>query len=156
MHMRMKHRLFLVCLLTLACFGADSRLTIYNQNFSVVREMLPLDLKQGVNVVNFTGATVHLEPDSVMLRDPEGKINLRILEQDFRAEPISEGLLLSLSEGKEIDFEVAEGRTVRGKIVRSGYVPHTSAAQRYGPQFSYAQSAMLQSGAAQPIVEIAV
>ncbi|MBL8221314.1 MAG: hypothetical protein JNL62_18925, partial [Bryobacterales bacterium] len=114
-------------LLTSCAFAAGPSLTIYNQNFAVVRETIPLDLRQGANVVQFTNATVHLEPDSVMLRDPAGKIVLSILEQNFRAEPISEGLLLNLFEGKELEFETAapvtgEKRIIRGKVIRSGYV----------------------------------
>lgn len=56
-------------------------LTIYNRDFAVVRERIPLDLKSGTNSVSFAGATVHLEPDSVVLRDPAGRIALQVLEQ---------------------------------------------------------------------------
>ena len=83
---------------------AAPSLTIYNQNFAVVRENLNLNLNKGINEVTFTDITAHLEPDSVVLRDPEGKRALQILEQNYRADPISQGLLLSLYEGKEIEF----------------------------------------------------
>ena len=106
---------------------AQPALTIYNQNFAVVRERVPLDLKSGVNAVNFSGATRMLEADSVVLRDPTGKVALRVLEQSYRADTLSQGFLLSLHEGKEIDFLVRDqgGREnkVRGKIIRSGYAP---------------------------------
>lgn len=99
-------------------------LTIYNQNFAVVRDTIPLDLKTGVNDVTFDGATALLEPDSVILRDPEGR-PVQILEQNYRNDPVSQPLLLSLFEGREIDFFIREpnkpDRTVRGKIIRSGY-----------------------------------
>lgn len=104
---------------------AEPSLTIYNQDFAVVRQSLVLDLKTGINEVRVTDVTAHLEPDSVILRNPTSDRDLRILEQNYRADPISQGLLLSLYEGKEIDFLVTDrdGRssTVRGKIVRSGY-----------------------------------
>lgn len=107
--------------------GAQPALTIYNQNFAVVRERVPLDLKAGVNVVKFTGATRMLEPDSVVLRDPRGRVALRVLEQSYRADTLSQGFLLSLHEGKELDFLVRDqnGRenAVRGKVVRSGHTP---------------------------------
>lgn len=35
--------------------AADPALTIYNQNFVVIREVIPLDLKPGANRVHFTG-----------------------------------------------------------------------------------------------------
>ena len=42
----------------------------------------------------------------VILRDPSGKHPIQVLEQNYRADPISESLLLSLNEGKTIDFLV--------------------------------------------------
>ena len=115
---------------------AEPALTIYNQNFAVVRDAVPLDLKSGVNEVRFAGTTAHLEPDSVILRDPLGKRSLQILEQNYRNDPVSQELLLSLNEGKTIDFQnvrMKDNTTVReiisGKIIRSGYVPGGGAEQ---------------------------
>jgi hypothetical protein len=145
-----------------ACFAADEpsqpSLTVYNQNFAVVRQELPLDLKAGVNNVRVTDITMHLEPDSVILRDPTGKHPLQVLEQNYRADPISESLLLSLFEGKTIDFLVQrenKQEIVPGKIIRSGYTPHNyMAMRRYGSQYYQAQAAYAQGGSEQPIVEI--
>ena len=116
--------------------AAQPALTIYNQNFAVVRDSVPLDLKEGVNTVIYAGATAQVEPDSVILRDPTGAHALQILEQDYRNDPVSEPLLLSLFEGKTIDFENIRTKDntqvrdlVSGKIVRSGYVPHGGAEQ---------------------------
>ena len=108
---------------TLLAQSTPPSLTIYNQNFAVVREEIPLDLKPGENQVNVNNITMHLEPDSIVLRDPTGKHALQILEQNYRADAISEPLLLSLYEGKIIDFEIGNGQTVKGKIIRSGYTP---------------------------------
>ena len=133
-------------------------LTIYNQNFAVVRQELPLDLKAGANEVQVTDITMHLEPDSVILRDPAGKHSIQVLEQNYRADPISESLLLSLNEGKTIDFLVQRDNkqeTVPGKIIRSGYTPHNyMAMSRYGQQYYQAQMAYAQGGNEQPIIEV--
>ena len=109
--------------------ATEPALTIYNQNFFVAREHLPLDLTAGVNHVDFNGITSHLEPDSVILRDLTGR-PLQILEQSYRNDPVSQELLLSFYEGKTIDFAVgrnADGTDVRiqGKVIRSGFVPTT-------------------------------
>ena len=107
--------------------SAQPALTIYNQNFAVVREKVALDLKAGITPVIFAGATSQLEPDSVVLRDPAGKVQLRVLEQSYRADVMSQALLLSLNEGRELDFLVRDQNgkeyTVRGKVIRSGYNP---------------------------------
>jgi len=110
--------------------GAQPALTIYNQNFAVVRDTVPLDLKAGANAVIYSGATAQVEPDSVILRDPAGKHSLQILEQNYRNDPVSQELLLSLFEGKTIDFQNIRTKDstqvpeiIQGKIVRSGFVP---------------------------------
>lgn len=148
----------LVLAALLAQAHAETSLTIYNQNFGVVRDTVPLDLQQGVNQVRFADTTAHLEPDSVILRDPKSGVKLSILEQNYRADPISSGLLLSLSEGKEIEFFVKEpnkpDRVVKGKVIRSGYVPHNqSAMQRYGNRYYQSQMVMAQ-GTSQPVIEV--
>jgi hypothetical protein len=127
----MKTAPLLAAVFTLALTAsAEPALTIYNQEFAVVRDTVPLDLKAGVNTIDYTGATAQVEPDSVILRDPAGKHSLQILEQNYRNDPVSESLLLSLFEGKTIDFEnkrLKDNTEIRelipGKIIRSGYVP---------------------------------
>src|SRR5437879_2359344 len=152
----------LACIaLTPLLFATQPALTIYNQNFAVVRDTVPLDFKQGINNVRFTETTAHLEPDSVILRDSTGKTNLQILEQNYRNDPASQELLLLLFEGKTIDFLVVEpnkpNMIVQGKIVRSGYARHSQEAmQRYGQRYAMAQSAMAyqSGGMSQPIIEV--
>ena len=123
----------IVVLVSLAgsCIASSQpSLTIYNADFAVVRDRVALDLKKGENAVTYAGATLHLEPDSVVLRDPSKKTDLRILEQSYRAEVLSQGLLLSQNEGKELDFihrnKDGQESVVRGKVIRSGYAPSGS------------------------------
>jgi len=108
-------------------FAADPALTIYNGGYAVVRETLPIDLKSGVNQVSFAGATAQVESDSVILRDVAGKAEFQILEQSYRNDPVSQAMLLSLFEGKTLEFNRREtnkpDRVVIGKVVRSGFVP---------------------------------
>jgi hypothetical protein len=149
-------KLLLIVILVLMCGAAMGQdkpadtsnqpaLTIYNQNFFVAREYVPLDLKPGVNRAQYAGIASHLEPDSVILRDPAGRA-LQVLEQNYRNDPISQELLLSFYEGKTIDFLVQRTdrqEIVKGKVVRSGYIPSTYYAQNYQqPSFT------------QPIIEV--
>ena len=139
-------------------FSADPSLTIYNQNFAVIRETLPLDLKAGHNSVRFTGATTQVEPASVILRDPANGHVVQVVEQNYRNDPVSQERLLNLFEGKTIEFEIrnqdGSSRIVSGKIVRSGYVPHYQAGNWYGPQYATNQANMISGGAGQPIIEV--
>ena len=108
-------------------FAADPALTIYNGGYAVVRETLPIDLKAGVNQVSFAGVTAQVEADSVILRDIKGIAEFQILEQSYRNDPVSQAMLLSLFEGKTLEFVRLEtnkpDRIVTGKVVRSGFVP---------------------------------
>ncbi|HET6178897.1 MAG TPA: hypothetical protein VFE61_18350 [Candidatus Sulfotelmatobacter sp.] len=123
-------------------------LTIYNQNFFVARERFSLDLKSGPNRVEYAGIASHLEPDSVILRDPAGR-SLQILEQNYRNDPISQELLLSLYEGKTIDFVIGQNGdkqiTAPGRIVRSGYVSSSPYASGYA-QPAYTQPIIEMNG----------
>jgi hypothetical protein len=148
----------LVSLLCLGAAGAlaafaQPALTIYNQDFAVVRDTVTLDLKSGVNNVRYADATARVEPDSVILRDPSGKHSLQIWEQNYRNDPVTQELLLSLFEGKTIDFEtirLKDNTQVRelilGKIIRSGYVPGGLTVNPY--------SDLPSGGTEQPIIEV--
>lgn len=117
----------LLPLVLVSSLQAQSGLTIYNQGVAVVRETVPLELKDGVANVSFDRATAQVRPDSVVLRDPTGKVDFSILEQGYRNDPVSQSLLLSHFEGQTINFQKtnADGlnSTIKGKIIRSGYVP---------------------------------
>jgi hypothetical protein len=127
-------------------------LTIYNQQFAVVRDGLALDLKTGQNHVEVTDITGHVEPDSVILRSLDEGRRLQILEQNYRNDPVSEQLLLSLYEGKTIDFLAPDKTITQGKIIRSGFVPH--ATTLYGQRYYQTQAAYVQEGAGQPVIEV--
>src|SRR5882724_4507211 len=147
----MRKLLLAVLLLSFTAFAQEGKealttqdegaaLTIYNQNFAVVRQLFPLALKAGENRITFSGATAHIEPDSVILRDP-----------------FAQERLLALFEGKTIDFLVKNqdkpDEIVKGKIIRSGYVPHYEAMNRYGQQYYQAQMAYAGQ-TSQPIIEV--
>lgn len=113
---------------------AATALTIYNRDFAVVRQSLTLDLHTGLNRISFPDATLSLEPDSVILRDLGSHRALQVLEQNYRNDPVSQELLLSMFEGKTIDFvryrrDTDAKEIVQGRIIRSGYVPHGAAQQ---------------------------
>ena len=134
--------------------AAQPALTIYNQHFAVVRQTVPLNLQQGRNHVQLSDTTSMLEPDSVVLRDPSGQRALQIREQNYRSDLLNQGMMLSLYEGKTINFLVRrEDReeTVQGKIIRSGYVP-----PRGDPSYNYSNYGYGPPGPGtpQPIIEI--
>lgn len=87
---------------------STTSLTIYNQNFAVARTTLDLDLKPGSNEITTTQVTRQVEPDSVVLRDPAGKHDFAIMEQNYDAAVVTQEWLLEKYEGKTIDFQSTE------------------------------------------------
>ena len=146
--------------LAVATAQAQTQLTVYNDNFAAVKQTRTLTLTRGENEIRVTDITAHLEPESVIVRALRQADSVRILEQNYESDPLSQGLLLRKSEGKLLDFEITlsqtgEKRIIQGRILRSGYVPHTSAFQRYGNQYAYRQVAYANpQGGGEPIVEV--
>lgn len=112
--------------------SAPVALTIYNQDFAVVRTSVALDLKSGANEVTTSNVTSQLEPDSVVLRDPSGKTAFQVVEQNYDAGIIDQNSLLQKFEGKTIQFQTyafnlpggigagAGPAVVDGKVIRAG------------------------------------
>mgnify|MGYP000283007488 CR=1 FL=1 len=135
----MKHILptLLACATSLS---AQTAITVYNGNFGVVRDTVPLDLKQGITEQNYSGVTSQLEPESVILRDPTGKVALSVVEQSYRGDPVDQARLLQMFEGETIRFlkvvdgkeVVEEGRSDVVQLLRD----YENISQRFGEDLS--------------------
>jgi len=126
--------------------SAQPAITVYNENFGVVRDTVSLDLKAGLSDVSYSGVTAQLEPESVILRDPTGKVALSVVEQSYRGDPVDQARLLQMFEGQTIRFlKVVDGKEVieSGKIIRAPSVVMTK--DQYGRQ---------QQRTLEPIVEV--
>lgn len=133
---------------------SSAALTIYNQDFAVVRDRIPLSLKPGANSVQFTGVTGQLEPESVMLRDCSGARTPRILEQNYRS-PLSSTQMLSFFEGKTVEFLVQRGnerQIVPGKVIRAGRPCEPNVPCRFSYPYGVGQSEPPSNE--QPLIEV--
>jgi len=109
-----------VCLATIAT--AQPAITVYNENFGVVRDTVSLNLNAGLSDVSYSGVTAQLEPESVILRDPSGAVALSVVEQSYRGDPVDQQRLLQMFEGQTIRFlKTVDGKEVieSGKIIRA-------------------------------------
>ena len=97
-----------VCLATIAT--AQPAITVYNENFGVVRDTVSLNLNAGLSDVSYSGVTAQLEPESVILRDPSGAVALSVVEQSYRGDPVDQQRLLQMFEGQTIRFLKVRGR----------------------------------------------
>ncbi len=77
-------------------------LTVYNQNFAVVREVRPLTLRRGMNLVRFEDVAAQIDPTSLALKalsDPDAVL---VQEQNYQYDLISHVTLLDKSVGERI------------------------------------------------------
>jgi hypothetical protein len=80
----------------------DVSLTVYNQNFAVVREVRPLMLQRGTNRVRFEDVPAQIDPTSLALKalsDPDAVL---VQEQNYQYDLISRATLLDKSVGDRI------------------------------------------------------
>lgn len=144
-HNSMKH-LIPTLLASVASLSAQTAITVYNGNFGVVRDTVPLELKQGITEQSYSGVTSQLEPESVILRDPSGGVQLSVIEQSYRGDPVDQTRLLQMFEGDSIRFLKTVGDEeviITGKIIRAPSIGMTTDA--YGRQ---------QQTQLQPIIEV--
>jgi hypothetical protein len=87
-------------------------LTIYNQNFALVKEERTMNLEQGVNYVSVQDVAATIEPNSVAfksLTDPNAVV---VREQNYQYDLISPATILNKSVGKRVKVR----RIVEGKV----------------------------------------
>jgi len=101
----MKRKIMLGILIGLLCISLrglademnrkDVSLTVYNQNFALVRDIRSLTLKEGINEVRFFDIAAKIEPTSVHFRSITAPDRCGILEQNFEYDLVSADKLLS-------------------------------------------------------------
>jgi len=102
-------------------------LTIYNQNLSLVREERTFPLGKGTSTVVVPDVPATIDGTSVhflSLTDPEG---VRVIEQNYQYDLVSQARLLERYVGREVEFVRTDPATNReysvpGKLLATGYV----------------------------------
>ncbi len=85
---------------------ADERqevsITVYNQNFGLVREVRSLDLGTGRVYLEFRDVSAQIEPETVSIKTVGGNGSLRVLEQNYRYDLLNPQKLLEKYVGRTI------------------------------------------------------
>jgi hypothetical protein len=77
-------------------------ITVYNQNFGLVREVRDVDVGTGQVALEFRDVAANIEPTTVHIRSLTGAGDLDVLEQDYRYDLLSPQKLLEKYVGKNI------------------------------------------------------
>ncbi|MDD3726228.1 MAG: DUF4139 domain-containing protein, partial [Candidatus Ratteibacteria bacterium] len=90
-----------VCLFCISLTGfaqemkrKDVSLTVYNQNFALVRDVRSINLKAGTNEIRFFDIAARIEPTSVHFKSITAPDRCGILEQNFEYDLVSADKLL--------------------------------------------------------------
>lgn len=95
----------------------DISLTVYSQNFGLVRDVRHLDLRKGLNVVRFSEIPALIERESVHFRSLTYPGSSWIQEQNFEYDLISVSQLLEKYLNKELQVLDKENRLYSGELL---------------------------------------
>ena len=101
-------------------------LTVYNQNLSLIREERTIDIAKGMSRVIIPEIPATIDGTSLHISSLTDPLAIRVLEQNYQYDLVSEAKLLEKYVGKEIEFvrfdEAAKKEyTVKGKLLAAGF-----------------------------------
>lgn len=91
-------------------------LTIYNDQLALVKDQRYLQLVTGISTLTFDEVSALLDPSSVMIRTP-GLTGVRVMEQNFEHDDVSEDWLFKKHLGQKIKITTLEGRIIEGYLL---------------------------------------
>jgi hypothetical protein len=92
-------------------------LSVYNDNFALVKDVRSMDLQKGVSEFRFTDVAATIEPTSVRFRslsDPDA----RIVEQNYQFDLVNSSKLLNKYIDRKVEVLTLKGDLVTGKLLR--------------------------------------
>jgi hypothetical protein len=121
-----------LAVLLAATNAAALEVTVYNSDLGVVKETRPFDLKTGTSELRVEDVAARIDPTSVHFKSLTAPDAVRVLEQDFQYDLVSQDKLLQRYLGKEIEIRRTfdDGKTDSlkgtllsasgGRVLRSG------------------------------------
>lgn len=104
--------------------------TIYNDNFAMVKDVRKISFDQGESVLYFTDVSANIQTQTVTFKAITNPKSVRVYEQNFERNLINTNGILQKYIEKEIDIYIQLGdisRRVKGKLLgyNSGYIIET-------------------------------
>ncbi|MCX5685815.1 MAG: hypothetical protein NT049_19340 [Planctomycetota bacterium] len=96
---------------------SEVALTVYNQNFAVVKEVRTLKIDGAAARLEFKDVARDIDPTTVQfksLTDPEGT---RVLEQNYEFDLVAGGVLLQKFIDEELSVTTKQGKSFKGKLL---------------------------------------
>lgn len=115
--------LSLTLALPLGAHAESPELTVYNQNFALVKDYRPLTLKTGSNEVLMDDVAALMDPSSVHVKSLTSPRGVRVREQNFRYDLISRQNILDRMVGQKIRF-TKDGKIREGVLLNPATTVH--------------------------------
>lgn len=97
-------------------------LTIYNQNFGLVKDVRSVSLTKGINFLRFEDVAAAIDPTTVNFMSLTAPNTVAVREQNYQYDVMDPDTVLSKSVGKEVSFrQFVDGRTneIHGTLLNS-------------------------------------
>lgn len=92
-------------------------LTIYNQNFGLVKDRRALEFKKGVNNIRFSDVAALIEPTSVHFKSLTDPLGCAIQEQNYEYDLVSADKLLRKYIDKKIKILAGDNKVYEGTLM---------------------------------------
>jgi len=126
----MKKKILGVLLSGLALFlvlNADSTaqekqvsITIYQNNFGLVRDVREMELKAGIQEIRFADVASQIDPTSVHFKSLTASDQVTILEQNYEYDLVSAEKILQKYIDQAVQLFTKEGKIFEGKLLSVG------------------------------------
>jgi hypothetical protein len=94
-------------------------LTVYNQDFALVREIRPIQLPKGTETIRFKDVAARIDPTSVRFKSLTAPDQVAILEQNFEYDLVSSEKLLQKYVDEKIRLLAKEERFYEGTLLNA-------------------------------------
>ncbi|MCM8814409.1 MAG: hypothetical protein NC937_06165 [Candidatus Omnitrophica bacterium] len=111
-----------LCLIISACLKAQEMekkeisLTVYNQNFALVRDVRTIELKEGLNIIKCFDIAAQIEPASVSFKSLTAPDKCTVLEQNFEYDIVNTEKLLNKYLDRKIKIMTKDNNTYSGYL----------------------------------------
>ncbi len=105
--------------------GESVAITVYNQNFGLVKDIRKVELKEGINNLRFDDVAAAIDPTSVSFLSLTAPNSVVVREQNYQYDLMDVSTILSKSVGKELKIRQYSGggmHEVSGTLLNSPLV----------------------------------
>jgi hypothetical protein len=94
----------------------DVRVTVYNSNMGVVRDVRDVNLERGLNAVSMTDVAAEIDPTSVRV-SVEGEGDIAVIEQNFEYDLVNPEKLLQKYLEERLAVTTEDGKVYQGDLI---------------------------------------